>query len=566
MITLTQKIPPYKLPGKTSFFVEFDYQPNIVDTMHIIPNAIYHKKLQTWEIPVTSLSRAIDSLINLDEITLNLCSDEGAKIEPQDTKLNKTSYVTQPYSYQEEGIKFGINHNKWLLLDAPGLGKTLQMILLAQELKQRGEINHCLIVCGINTLKYNWKKEIETHSNLSCRILGQKYNKKGKLTIGSISDRINDLKSAIDEFFVITNVETLRDNNIIKELTKGKNKFDMIVADELHKMKSPTSQQGKNFLKLQSKYQIGLTGTLLLNSPLDAYVPLKWINADNSTYTNFKYYYCTFTGPFNNILSGYKNIAVLKDQLEDVSLRRTKDILDLPPKNIIHEYVEMDAQQQLFYENIVNGVVEEVDKVELNTSTLLSMVTRLRQATVDPSILSSNETLTSAKLNRAIDLAKEILDTGEKVVIFSEYKAPLDILMNELKEYNPLLCTGDVKDTIISENVDKFQNEETNKVMCATISKMGTGITLTKASYAIFIDSSWTAAVNVQAEDRIYRIGSKSPVFIYYLWTKDTIDERVKEIVTDKEAISDFIVDSKISDNTLESLRKYIVDLNMFGR
>lgn len=482
--------------------------------------------------------------------------------------IENNNFKTSVYDYQLQGINHTLSsgQHKWLLLDAPGLGKTLQMILLAQELKQRGEINHCLIVCGINTLKYNWKKEIETHSNLSCRILGQKYNKKGKLIIGSISDRINDLKSDIDEFFVITNVETLRDNNIIKELTKGKNKFDMIVADELHKMKSPTSQQGKNFLKLQSKYQIGLTGTLLLNSPLDAYVPLKWINADNSTYTNFKYYYCTFTGPFNNILSGYKNIAVLKDQLEDVSLRRTKDILDLPPKNIIHEYVEMDAQQQLFYENIVNGVVEEVDKVELNTSTLLSMVTRLRQATVDPSILSSNETLTSAKLNRAIDLAKEILDTGEKVVIFSEYKAPLDILMNELKEYNPLLCTGDVKDTIISENVDKFQNEETNKVMCATISKMGTGITLTKASYAIFIDSSWTAAVNVQAEDRIYRIGSKSPVFIYYLWTKDTIDERVKEIVTDKEAISDFIVDSKISDNTLESLRKYIVDLNMFGR
>lgn len=80
MITLTQKIPPYKLPGKTSFFVEFDYQPNIVDTMHIIPNAIYHKKLQTWEIPVTSLSRAIDSLINLDEITLNLLPDWFIKL------------------------------------------------------------------------------------------------------------------------------------------------------------------------------------------------------------------------------------------------------------------------------------------------------------------------------------------------------------------------------------------------------------------------------------------------------------------------------------------------------
>ena len=68
----------------------------------------------------------------------------------------------------------------------------------------------------------------------------------------------------------------------------------MIVCDEMHKAKSPTSQQGKNFLKLNSKYKIGLTGTLLLNSPMDAYVPLRWIGADNSTYTNFKYYYCNF--------------------------------------------------------------------------------------------------------------------------------------------------------------------------------------------------------------------------------------------------------------------------------
>ena len=239
--------------------------------------------------------------------------------------------------------------------------------------------------------------------------------------------------------------------------------------------------------------------------PLDAYVPLKWIGADNSTYTNFKYYYCDFSGPFNNILTGYKNIDVLKNQLDNISLRRTKDILELPPKNIIHEYVEMDNNQEKFYQDITNGIIEEVDKVELNTSTLLSMVTRLRQATADPSILTSNEIISSAKIERTIDLAKEILDNGDKVVIFSLFKKPLDKIMSELSEYNPLLCTGDISDDIISENINKFQEQEENKVMCATIAKMGTGITLTKASYAIFIDSSWTAAVNQQAEDRIYR-------------------------------------------------------------
>lgn len=561
MIYFEENYPPYKLPGKISFFIKFNFKQNIVDTMHGIPNAIYHKKLQCWEIPVTSLARAIELLSNLDELTIRFINNDEPNLERKEINLNLDSYITKPYEYQKEGIKFGLQRDKWLLLDEPGLGKTLQMILLAQELYQRGEINHCLVICGINTLKYNWKKEIETHSKLSCRILGQKINKKGDLVVGSVNDRINDLKKSIDEFFVITNVETLRNNDIIKELKSGVNSFDMIVADEMHQMKSPTSQQGKNFLKLKAKYQVGLTGTLLLNSPMDAYVPLKWIDEDNSTYTNFKYYYCYFTGPFNNILTGYKNINVLKDQLDDVSLRRTKDILDLPPKNIINEYVEMEPKQSQFYKNITNGIIEEVDKVELNTSTILSMVTRLRQATADPSILSSDSSIKSAKIFRTIDLAKQIIENDNKVVIFSEFKKPLEIVMEELKEYNPLLCTGDVKDDIIDKNIHDFQTKEDNKVMCATISKMGTGITLTKASYAIFMDSSWTAAVNHQAEDRIYRIGSKSPVFIYYLWTKDTIDERVKEIVEDKEAISDFIIDDKVSKKSLESLRKFILDL-----
>lgn len=477
--------------------------------------------------------------------------------------IENNDFKTSVYDYQLQGINHTLSsgQHKWLLLDAPGLGKSLQMILLAQELKKRNNIKHCLIICGINTLKHNWKKEIEIHSDLSCRILGQRNKRDGSLYIGSVNDRLEDLKNPLDEFFIITNVETLRNNDIIKQINNGVNKFDMIVADEVHKMKSPTSQQGKNFLKLNSTYKIGLTGTLLLNSPLDAYVPLKWIGADNSTYTNYKYYYCNFSGPFNNILTGYKNIDVLKDQLNDISLRRTKDILDLPPKNIIHEYVEMDTAQQKFYQDITDGIISEVDKVELNTSTLLSMITRLRQATADPSILTSNDDIKSAKIERTIDLAKQILENNEKVVIFSEFKKPLDIIMTELKEYNPLLCTGDVNDDIISQNIYNFQNNDTNKVMCATISKMGTGITLTKASYAIFMDSSWTAAVNHQAEDRIYRIGSESPVFIYYLWTTGTIDEHVKEIVDDKDAISDFVIDDKISNKSMESLKKYILDL-----
>ena len=119
-------------------------------------------------------------------------------------------------------------------MDAPGLGKTLQLIYLAQELKEKEGIEHCLIICGLNTLKNNWKDEIHKHSDLSCMILGERKTKKGKIKIGSVKERLEDLKKPIEEFFVVTNIQTIRDSNIVSAIKNGPNKFDMIVVDEIH--------------------------------------------------------------------------------------------------------------------------------------------------------------------------------------------------------------------------------------------------------------------------------------------------------------------------------------------
>ena len=557
MIYLKEQI-PYKQPGETSFMISFKFDQRIVDVMHQIPNAIHHKKFTAWEIPTTSLSRAIQLLQNLDTLDLSFLESEDK--EPIDNKLNG-NFKTKPFKYQLEGINFGLSHDKWLLLDAPGLGKTLQMIYLAQELKERGEVEHCLVICGVNALKHNWKAEIEKHSDLSAMILGERLLKKKKVKkVKGIKERLEDLKNPIEEFFVITNVETLRNKNIVEALTKGKNKFDMIVADEMHKMKTVSAQQSKGFLKLDAKYKIGMTGTLLTNNPLDAYVPLRWIGADNSTATNFKYYYCVFGGPFGNEIVGYQNTDVLKDQLSYCSLRRTKDLLDLPPKTVIQEYVDMEDKQQDFYWDITEGLAEQADKVNLNTANILSMVTRLRQATACPWLLTS-ESVPSAKVDRAADLAEEIIESGEKVIIFSVFKEPANMLFVKLRNYNPVLVTGDIKDEDVEKNKEKFQTDPNCKVMLATTQKAGTGLTLTAASYAIFIDTPWTAAEFEQAQDRIHRIGATKNVTIYELITKDTIDERVHEIVKDKEAISDFIIDDKITKSSIESLKKFILDL-----
>lgn len=557
MIKLQER-PTKSVPGITSIFISFNYKQEIVDAIKSLDCKVYDKKNNEWEVPITHLASLIDKLSNYDEIELT-CMKENKTKEVQDIKLGK--HKTKPFKYQEEAIKYGLVHNNWLLLDGMGLGKTGTAIWLAEELKRKEKIKHCLVICGINNLKYNWEKQIAEHSNLSSMILGQKITKTGRKVIGSVKDRVTQLLHPIKEFFIITNIETLREESVIKALEKGKNEIDMIVLDEAHCCKNPQSEQGKHLLKLnKAKHKLGMTGTLLLNDPLDAYVPLKWIGIEKSNYTTFKSHYCTYAGPFHNILIGYKNLPLLKAQLNECSLRRTKDLLDLPPKNIIEEIIEMDDKQERFYKNIEAGIIDEVDKVKMTTTSLLSMVARLRQASACPSILTT-ENIPSAKLDRACDLVDQLVSEGEKVVIFSTFKDSVYELGKRLNKYKPSIVTGDIKDEEASKAIDDFQNNEDNKVFIATWQKCGTGITLTASSYMIFIDTPWTDAVFQQACDRIYRIGTKRPVFIYNLITKDTIDERVSDILKDKKAISEYVIDNQISKTGFESLKKYIKDL-----
>lgn len=478
--------------------------------------------------------------------------------------LTKNSWKYPPYKHQLDGIEFGKTHDSFLLLDDPGMGKTLQMIYLAEELKEQEGIEHCLIVCGINALKSNWKKEINKFSNLSCKVLGEKISKKGRISYATIKERTLEIKNKIDDFFIITNIETLRDDNFIKAIKKSKNKIGMIVLDEAHKVKNISSQQGKNLKKLNDyRHKIALTGTLVMNKPLDAYAALNWIGIEKSTLTDFKYQYCVYGGFKNHQIVGYKNLDVLKTEIDKHSLRRKKsDLEDFPDKVIIEQILDMDEKQKDFYDNIKEGVLAECNKISMNVNTVLSSIIRLKQATVCPSILTT-EKIKSVKLDRAIDLIEEIVASGDKVVVMSTFKQPLYELYDILDKniYNPLLGVGDLSDDDVSKNIDLFQSDAKYKVFLATTSKCGTGINLNAASYMICIDMPWTYAIQQQSEDRINRVTNKKSATIYRLICKDTVDEVVSEAVGLKKAFSEYIVDDVTDDDTIELLRNYIAEL-----
>ena len=346
--------------GNTSLFITFAYNQNIIDVIKEEPVYKYHKDSQLWELPISSLASLLDKLVYFDDVQLIVkdTKDESSEVEIH------TQFKTTPRDYQLDAIKYGLTHDKFMLLDTPGLGKTLEIMYIAEELKEREGLEHCLVICGLASLRTNWIKEIEKHSKLNGMMLGARINRNDRLVWDGIPKRVEQLSKPIDEFFIVTNIETLRDERVLDIIKNGPNKIDMIVVDEGHCIKNYKSTQGKNLLELSAKHQIIATGTPLLNNPLDTYMLLAWIGKEKKRgVTQFKNTYCILDDKVLGGIAGFKNLDLLQDVIDSCSIRRTKDILNLPPKNIIDEELVMSDAQANFYKTL-DVFLDELPQVD----------------------------------------------------------------------------------------------------------------------------------------------------------------------------------------------------------
>lgn len=507
----------------------------------------------------------VDSLTKIDDIELTLIPDEP-KSEKSPTDLTQAEidqFKFKPFKHQIDGINFLLRHGKSLLLDAPGLGKSLEMMYYAETLKRRGLIEHCLLITGIAGLRQQWKSEIQKFSTESAVVLGERINRNGKIVYDSVKERAEQLKHKIDEFWIIMNVESLRDPKIIEAFNKSENKIDLICFDEIHRgVANKNSQSAAGLLKLNSKYKVGASGSIIVNSPISAYMSLFWTENDRSTLTNFKSQYCKFGGFNNAQIVGYKNLDILQEEIDSCSIRRTFDQVkdDMPKKTIDVELVELADDHKKFYEAVKAGVKEEADKVELKSGNLLALTTRLRQATADPAILTS-EPITASKLNRVVELVEDIISGGEKVIVMDTFKSSIYTLQKLLAKYSPVIGTGDLADGEVSENINKFRTDPDCKLLLGTSQKIGTGFSMPECKYLIFVSTAWTYSEFNQNCERIYRITSNKPVFIKVLLANDTIDQRVWEVVNNKKDLADYLIDGKENPAFMSELRDIITKL-----
>ena len=522
-----------------SAYLSFQYNPFYVEEIKKLPCRYYFAERKEWEIPTDLLP-------------------DVRKFEPDITELNQLPYYeeeindlvfkTPSYPYQIEGVKYGIERKNWLLGDQQGLGKTKQMIDLAVWKKKHRGLKHVLVICGVNNLKYNWIDEIHKHSDEEGKVLG--FTKKGKEP--SMKDRLEDLKSIPEEFFWITNIESLRCHKegryyvselvdvINQHITNGE--LGLVIVDEIHKAKNPTSMQGRGLTKIKGCDKIGLSGTLLVNKPLDLYTPLYFIGAISYNYYTFVNRYCEKDLMWGKVI-GYKNMSELRDLMSHNMLRRTKDLLDLPPKIRTEVPIEMSKNERKLYEEIINAAKQECDKIR-NPMDKLSKLVRARQVCCHTSLVSSKFS-ESSKFQQLRDDLEEARANGDKVVVFCRLREVLELAEKEFAEFNPLHIWGQMKPEELAETKRIFQEGEDFNVLFGQIDSAGTGHTLTRAQTVIFLDPPWNMATAEQAEDRCHRIGTRGSVNVRYYLMNDSYDEKWYKMVLQKGDLSEALVDGK---------------------
>lgn len=582
--SLTQNSMFIKFPkGSTTFWEDKDKIKNFW-------NSTYLKDAKEWEVPYTEeILAEIQTLFNNDIYYLN--ERPRRKADAELTKLLEEHDwgKFKPYPYQLEGIKYGLRHRSWILGDTMGLGKSYQTIQLANIYKKDNKIKHCLVVCCINSLKYNWLNEIGKFTNESAVILGTRYGKtektKNKLYDMSINETKEQIKDKPEEFFWIINIEKLRaskeeeklKDTIVDALNTHIENGDLglIIIDEIHMCRNSKAQQSKMLIKLDDKaMKVGMSGTLVVKDPLNLYVPMRVVGLINSSFWNFseRYLIKNIFGGF----SGFQNIEELQSILHKSFIRRTKEEVakDLPPVVFKNEILEMSSDEQKVFDEItgeirneLNGIESKnknvlidlvprgrlLDKINVPT-TLMSILTRLRQCTTHTGLLST-QIQKSTKFERLKDILDEAKSNGEKVLVFCQFTQAIDIAMDYFKEYNPKKIVGGMGNEIMNV-INTHENTDGFSVIFAQTQTLGAGHSLPNTTQVVFISILWDYATFEQCFNRCHRITSKNSVTVTNLIMKDTYDENIYDKIYAKKAMGDVIVDMHEINACMDYIKK----------
>ena len=487
--------------------------------------------------------------------------------------------VIQPYGYQKQAVMFfEKSGGSCLLGDQPGVGKTLSAISYAVKNKLK-----TLVVCPAS-LKLNWRNEIQRFTNEKAYIYKYKPKKRSKEVVNTKEESLfHIINYEALETFIKLNVShtcsyvqcgwketnTKKKYNACPVCQRAKSiksrvlgttfedkdgvgldpkNYDLIVCDEAHYLKNSKANRTKVVKKafINVPKKLLLTGTAIKSMPFEFFSLLNFIDpAEWKSAHHFGVRYCAgFEDDFGWDYSGSSNLDELYSRISPYFLRRLKsDVLSfLPPKTFTHFPIELTPEEYRNYAKTEKEVVDETTG-ETKDADHLSRIQRLKMFT------------SHVKASRGIEIVQDVIDGGEKIVVFTEYISTAEKIASHFGS-KAVLFTGQKSASEKQEAVDKFMNDDSVKVFVGTMGAAGVGITLTVASIAVFIDQPWTPSDREQAEDRIHRASTTSDkVQIIRLICQDTIDEDIISLLNAKEKVTSLVLDATILDKKVEKLK-----------
>lgn len=427
-----------------------------------------------------------------------------------------------PMEHQKLAIETLLANDRFILADAPGVGKTGSAVIASLE----SDVKKVLIVCPAS-LKINWKREIEFYTNKKILI-------------------VEDNKWGSTFQYYIINYDILKNYHSLEKNEQGeidsiilKEKFDLAIVDEAHNISSNTSIRSKilnDILEYIPKVWL-LTGTPITSRPINLFNLLNIVKSPlASNWQNYVIRYCAgfrfnVKGTNRKVwnTSGSSNLDELRVGIRGVVLRRLKeDILNLPDKIISPIFLELNNS---FYENEMESFlkIKHENKRDESISITINRLMGVRKL------------ISTEKIKYSIELADKHLEMNQKVIIFTNFTDSLEML----KEYYGKLAVvldGRMTSKQRQKSVDEFQNNPKIKVFISNIKAGGVGITLTEAEVTIMNDLSFVPSDHGQAEDRSFRIGVKKNVIIYYPIFENTIEQIVYNIINKKKNIIDQVM------------------------
>lgn len=436
------------------------------------------------------------------------------------------------FAHQVEGVAFLLARRRAILADDMGLGKTRQSIVSLRHAEPEGPY---LVICPAS-VKLNWEREIKTvHSEAICEILqGKDGGKLPRHFAGWAIVNYDIIGKRITELNAVS--------------WKG------IIFDEAHYLKNYKSQRSRHARKLALEGDSdpvvhALTGTPLTNRPRDLFPLLQLVRHPlGRSFLSFAKRYCDAEqNDYGWVTDGASNLEELTLQLHGIMIRRRKEeVLDLPPK--LRSWLEVpvaegtaasemrEVLESLFLARASQGQPPADDRLpnggDRNRVRLLAKLTKAR------------EKLAGAKAKSTINLLGDVLEQGEKAIVFSCFNRPVQAIAKHFGD-RCVVLTGKTPAAKRQELVDRFQNDDCIRLFVANIVAGGVGINLTAARHVVFNDLDWVPANHWQAEDRAYRIGQAAAVNVHYLVAQGTVDEFVRNVLEVKSALAEAVVDGK---------------------